>query len=345
MPANLPPGSPLALRGSQLYLLENIFGLHAVVNDQHQILQQDTTGNEYNGAFLCFSPELPEPQKVYLKFEPAEQKFPDWILPTADMLVCGNSVGVWLMPLAPLDSAISTQKKLQLEQKAQSDLAVKQAHQALLAHLLAQYDVNHNGVIDPDEREAALDDPVFIESQLDVIDANHNGQLDLEELAYFDANQNKILEPKEQAGIEIALHLLAKRDLQTFDADGDGFLNKQEFASLLQAGAIQGFNPTSLFHNADENHDGKIDLNELESFLKQSLRRKLHPRSGRHSALLMQQIQAGPNPPAATQQMFKLEVEAYWRDPASVTNQAPVNHGYPTGAFFPPGSTPRNSTP
>ena len=328
MPANLPPGSPLALRGSQLYLLENT-----------------TTGNEYNGAFLCFSPELPEPQKVCLKFEPAEQKFPDWILPTADMLVCGNSVGVWLIPLAPLDSAISTQKKLQLEQKAQSDLAVKQAHQALLAHLLAQYDLNHNGVIDPDEREAALDDPVFIESQLDVIDANHNGQLDLEELAYFDANQNKILEPKEQAGIEIALHLLAKRDLQTFDADGDGFLNKQEFASLLQAGAIQGFNSTSLFHNADANHDGKIDLNELESFLKQSLRRKLHPRGGRHSALLIQQIQAGPNPPTATQQMFKLEIEAYWRDPASVTNQAPVNHGYPNGAFFPPGSMPRNGTP
>ncbi len=76
-------------------------------------------------------------------------------------------------------------------------------------NLLTKYDHNHNGVIDLPEREEALDDPDFIEAELDMIDTNHNGRLDAPELAYFDANQNKILDPKEQAGIDIAQRLLA----------------------------------------------------------------------------------------------------------------------------------------
>lgn len=343
MPADLLPGPPIALRGRQLYILEDNFALQAIVNDQHQILQPNTTvGNEYDGALLCFSPDCPDPQKIYLKFEPAEQKFPAWILPARDWLLLGNSAGVWLMPAAPLDTAINTQKQWQLEQKAESDLAAKQAQAALFA----KYDLNHNGVIDPDEREAALDDPVFIQLQLDVIDANHNGLLDLEELTYFDADQDKILEPKEEAGIGIALHLLAMRDLKQFDVDGDGFLTREEFFKFLQTENIRGFSPESFFLNADENRDGKIDANELESFLKGLLHRKVRPR-GPGSMALMNQLQSeGGNAATMARQMFKLEVEAYWRDPASVTNWSPRMPGLPGGAFPPSGSfVPRNGTP
>jgi Ca2+-binding EF-hand superfamily protein len=338
MPANLIPGLPVALRHSDLYLLEDAFALHAVINQQHEVLQDDAAaGNEYNAALLCFSKDFSVPQKIYLKFEPAAAKSPDWLLPAAtNWLFCGNSTGIWMLPLSRLDSAINAQKQIQLAQKTQADMAIIQARQKQAANLLAKYDLNHNGTIDPDEKEAALNDPAFIESQLDVIDLNHNGQLDLEELAYFDANQNQLLEPKEQAGLEIAQHLLAKRDLEKFDADGDGVLNREEFFALLQADNMRGFTPSFFFLNADENHDGKIELTELESFLKQSLRRKLHP-TGVSSMAFVNQIQAeGGNPATVARQLFKLEVEAYWRDPGSITNRPQFNHVHTAGAFFPP---------
>ena len=66
-------------------------------------------------------------------------------------------------------------------------------------------------MIDPDEKESALDDPAFIESELDIIDGNHNGWLDAVEFGYFDANKNRILKTKEQAGVDIAQHRLVER--------------------------------------------------------------------------------------------------------------------------------------
>ncbi len=244
-----------------------------------------------------------------------------------------------------INPIIAEQKQIQLVQQAQANAAEAQAAK----NLITRYDLNHNGVIDPDEREAALDDPAFIESQLDVIDTNHNGLLDLEELAYFDANHDKIMEPKEQAGIDIAQHLLAKSDLQKFDLDGDGFLNQQEFQLMDQIGfkmTLNPFNPFFEFGSADENHDGKIDLNELEDYMKQLTRRKLHPRGGMGNVHFMHQIQLGDGSPVAdARQLFKLEVEAYWRDPASITNRPPLNGRPPFGAFpslgrRPPGTTP-----
>jgi Ca2+-binding EF-hand superfamily protein len=205
--------------------------------------------------------------------------------------------------------------------------------------LLAKYDLNQNGVIDPDEREAALDDPAFIESQLDVIDANQNGQLDLAELAYFDANHDRILEPKEEAGIGIALHLLAKRDLDRFDTSGTGTLDEQDFERLLRSNPDNPFIINVVFQKADENHDGKIELDELESCLKYLLRQQLHP-VGINNAAIMNQLQLESNPAKAAQEVFKLEVENYWRNPASITHRPPYNGRPPLGAFPSPRSWP-----
>ncbi|MGA2868964.1 MAG: hypothetical protein ABSF34_07375 [Verrucomicrobiota bacterium] len=227
-----------------------------------------------------------------------------------------------------------------LAQKTQAASSIKQAQQALLA----KYDLNHNGFIDPDEREAALDDPTFIESQLDVIDANQDGQLDLAELAYFDANHDRILEPKEEAGIGIALHLLAKRDLDRFDTSGMGALNEQDFEHLLRSNPANPFIINVVFQRADENHDGKIELDELESCLEHLLRQQLHP-AGINNALLMNQLQMESNPAKAAQEAFKLEVEAYWRDPASITNRPPSNGRPPFGAYPSPGNWPPGPPP
>lgn len=323
MPANLIPGLPVALRGPDLYLLEDAFALHAVINQQHKVLEDNVDdGNEYNAALLCFSKDFPEPQKAYLKFEPAAEKAPDWLLPVGtNWLFCGNATGVWVLPLSRLDSAINEQRQIALGQKTQAAVAIKQGQQ----DLLAKYDLNHNGVIDPDEKEAALDDPAFIESQLDVIDANHNGRLDLAELAYFDANHNQILEPKEEAGIGIALHLLAKQDLDKFDTSGAGALDEQDFEHLFRSNPANPFNINVVFRRTDENHDGKIELDELESCLKHLLRQQLHP-AGISSAFLMNQLQTGANPAAAAQQAFKLEVEYFWRNPGLYSQPGAMPH-------------------
>ncbi len=290
----------------------------------------------YHAKLVCLSRDLAEPIVVPLKFD-VERGTPPlkslternepWLamnpLLSATMMCFShgklflsqrNSPGVWTIPTAEIESAIDTQKKIQIAERSHL-LAVAEQHRQ---DLLAKYDLNHSGKIDPQERETALDDPVFIESELDVIDANHNGRLDPEELAYFDANQNKILEPKEQAGIDIAEHLFAERLMKKFDANGDGVLDRDEFRNLCQScgfGRAPGGFPSLLELSAtDEDHNGQLDLKELESFLKQQLHLQLHPR-GAAGAVFFRQQMALPNATPDPQRMFKAYVEFYWQHP------------------------------
>jgi Ca2+-binding EF-hand superfamily protein len=198
--------------------------------------------------------------------------------------------------------------------------------------LLTRYDLNHNGRIDPEEREAALGDPAFIRSELDAIDANHNGLLDPEELACFDPDNNKILEPNEQTGIDIAWHLLAERLLKKFDADGNGTLDQSEFDNLqanLKTKVAFMTEPSRNSLAWDDNHDGVIDSGELESSLKQQLRSALRPR-GAAAAAFFRQLTADPNTAIDPRHMFKAEVEFYWQNSASPANEtpAPNPHGH-----------------
>lgn len=322
MPNNLLPNLPAALRQSDLYILEDYFAAHASVNDRHEIVQENiNTNDEYNAALLCFSHDLPTPQKLYLKFNSPDAKTPAWVFPATHLLIFGgNSKGIWLLPTTQLDPAIATQKQIQLDQKAQAAAAITQARQALLA----KCDSNHNGIIDPDEKEAALDDPAFIESELGAIDANHNGWLDAAELAYFDANKNKIMEPKEQAGIDIAQHLLAERLLKKFAVNGDGLLDRPEFNNLFQSSFAANTQPMNVFSAPfpDDNHDAKIDLGELEAFLKQQTRRGLRSH-GMPGAALFNQIRTNASQPVDPRQMFKAAVESYWQNPGGNTSGTP----------------------
>ncbi len=340
MPADMLPDLPIALRQSDLYIMEDRSAVHTIVNERHEILQDELNGTyRYNAALLCFSRDLPLPKKLFLQFDPPDAKEPTWMFSSTNLLIfgleksrgfipgqpmggsgVGHKPGVWIMPLSQLDSAITVQKRIQLEQMAKEGVAAGQAQnesEQARKNILAKYDQNHNGVIDADEKEAALDDPAFIEAELDVIDANQNGLLDAEVLVWFDANANKILEPKEQAGIEIAQHLLAERLLKRFDADGNGLLDRSEFSNLVQsslgANATQSMTGSLLF--PDVNHDGYVDLGELETYLKRQMFRGLHLRGVSGAPLLMDLMRLSPSQPVDPRQMFKAEVEAYWQNP------------------------------
>ena len=80
------------------------------------------------------------------------------------------------------------------------------------------------GPLAPEKKESALKDPVYIRHKLDEIDTNHNGWLEAPELAWFDANQNQILDPAEQTAIAIAQRLLAEKLIKKYDPEGAGGL-------------------------------------------------------------------------------------------------------------------------
>ena len=148
-PANLLPNLPAALRQSDLYILEDAFAVHAIVNDRHEVLQETVVGkDEYNAALLCFSHDLPKPLKLFLKFDAPEGYLPvagtnpgsspmfsgiptAWMLFSANFLLCGmedpgefptggtgrtgSKPGVWMIPLGQVESAVAAQKQIQLE--------------------------------------------------------------------------------------------------------------------------------------------------------------------------------------------------------------------------------------
>jgi Ca2+-binding EF-hand superfamily protein len=275
---------------------------------------------------------------------------PSHIIPVGDGGGSGRA-GVWLMPVAQVETARAVQKQIQLARMAQENaqaVAAEEQHRKDLEQrhkdLLAKYDRNHNGIIDSEEKEEALDDPLFIESELDTMDANHNGRLDAEELVWFDANQNKVLDPKEQAGIDIAQHLLAAKLLKQFDANGDGLLDRSEFDNLRPSGPEAG---TPFIHSIpfpDENHDGQVDLGELESFLKQQTHRGLRSRGG-PTAALFNQSRGDTNQLFDPRQLFKTEVEFYWQNPGGITHGPPFNRRTPPGWIGVTNSMPNGKTP
>jgi hypothetical protein len=217
-----------------------------------------------------------------------------------------STLGVWTVSVSQIESAIAPQKKALLNQIAWAKAAQEKIH----SDLLMKYDLNHNGIIDPDEREAALDDPVFIESELDHIDTNHDDRLEAGELAWFDANQNKILDPKEQSGIDIAQHLLAVRLMKQYDTDGKGYLTRNEYDILTRPSSARALPFTPFQIQPSGNASGRFAISDIEDFLKQQTQRSLRlPGSAR---IFLNQAQTQNRVPDS-RQLFKAEVEYYWQ--------------------------------
>ena len=190
MPANLALANlPAAAYGSDLYLWVDHSEVQDVVNEQrHELIGKKILPKDgYNAALLCFSGSLPLPQKVFLKFEhpdgwppvtginpDSRQMFPGappvWLFFTTNFLICGlekpdnfmpngaenigigRKTGIWLVPLPQIAAVLAGQRQVQLEQMAQAAASVEQSRK----DLLVRFDLNQNGIIDPDEIEAAV---------------------------------------------------------------------------------------------------------------------------------------------------------------------------------------------
>jgi hypothetical protein len=154
----------VGLHESDLYLLADHSRVEKISNDQHVLVQENILPQDgYHAALLCFSSNLPSPQKLFLKFDstagcppvtgisPSSWQMrpavpPTWMLFTTNSLVLGlesprNPVtpnepadnhashdyktGVWMIPLGQVESAVAAQKQIQLEQKLKDEAAAK----------------------------------------------------------------------------------------------------------------------------------------------------------------------------------------------------------------------------
>jgi hypothetical protein len=330
--------SPATFYQSNLYFFVDHSDIKDI-NGRQTVVEKDG----YHAKLVCLSPDLAEPIVIPLKFDTGKGQPPSerqaeasapWLAMNSTFLdttahfsrdnlfFCQRNLdGVWSLPLSELDPAIMAQKQALLGQIARD----KTATDLRQNDFMAKYDLNHNGVIDPDEKESALDDPFFIGTQLALIETNHNGILDPEELAYFDVTHGTHPTLKEEAGIEIAEHLLAEMLMKKFDASGDGVLDQSEFenlqASLQSSAEVQ----TTLFFQPlflmCRNTAGVVDTSGLTDLLKLLTRSELQSaerREGIQPNIPFRMMMPGANPNwhLQPQESFKTIVEAYWQSPA-----------------------------
>lgn len=345
MPTNLFLAAlPAAIHGNDLYLLVD----HSQEQDvrgqppfQGIIGKKFLARDGYHAELLRFTHNLPLSEKVFLRFDSPDAGQPltgssdkagAWLpfMPSTWMLFSGNSLffgvenprnvarmgstlrtdiggkaSVWVVSYPQIEAACVSGAQAQLADIAQEKAAEKKAHD----ELLAKYDRNHNGMIDPDERAAGLGDPAFIEFELDKIDANHDGWLEANELTYFDINHDGILDPKAQAAIDIAQHVLAVHLMNKFDAGGKGFLSPDEFADLQQYIVGRWMARPLGFPGANPN--GQTPLSQVEDFLKSLTRAEL--RLPGSTSVIFNEMQNANTPPSQ-QLRFKLELEYYWKN-------------------------------
>jgi hypothetical protein len=114
-----------------------------------------------------------------------------WMLFTPKFLLCGRDrwgdvpgssepagfkPGIWVVPLDSIMPEVTslkqTQSNAQRQEKAKAEQIEKEAQaedQQSQLSFLKKYDRNHNGVIDPNEQDAAMDDPYFIKYRMEQI--------------------------------------------------------------------------------------------------------------------------------------------------------------------------------
>ncbi len=345
-------------RGGDLLLLRDHAKAENIVNEKEhviiatKILPQDG----YHASVLCFSSNYAIPQKLYLRFDemgaapPVSGQAPSrarvsgtlepWLCvgntnlylgcesffrPSAGSSRVGNppKIGVWVVALEQLDKELERQRKIQDGWRARVDAENRKAAQRLLEN----FDRNHDGQIDGEEKEAAFRDENFIASQFDQIDANQNGWLDAAELKYFDANKNNLLDADEQTGIGHAQHLLAAQLLRKADSNGDGLLDRREFdvfgrdAFDPAARAMMG----NLF--PDDNNDKWIDVEEMRAFCEQQTKRGLQNRRPLGRPFVPQML-LGAAPVRDAGPRFKALVEEFWQNDGTNTTPRPVYPGF-----------------
>jgi hypothetical protein len=231
---------------------------------------------------LCLLPGIPEPFMITLRFDSTIGPMPVlnrmapggsiWTESSSEYLFIGSSpLGVWVLPKAEIRAELDRQIKNRpaASQSASTNQSPEQTEKALLA----KYDLNHNGQIDLEEREAAISDPVFLKFNLNNIDTNHNGMLDVGELEYFDANKNRHMDPLEESGYHTVQQILAEAALEQFDWDGDGRLESWEYGEFTRGKTFGPGIQQNLFRPAGSEMERL--KNCLEAATRSSLQDKL----------------------------------------------------------------------
>jgi len=151
---------------------------------------------------------------------------PDGIVVTAARIP-----GFWLIPWTDIEPRMEAL----VQQQAAAEKARLDTQEQHWAELLQKYHLDHREKFTPEEKEAMIDDPLFLELEMPQIDTNHNGRIDAEELAFFDANQDGVLDPKELDGLNQAWSLLAAQIMKEIDRNGDGELDPSELQAYAQS--------------------------------------------------------------------------------------------------------------
>src|SRR5436190_4302308 len=121
------------------------------------------------------------------------------------------------------------------------------------AKFFENYDKNHNGIIDADEKEAIRKDyAAKPDGDIKRFDTNKDGKLDDEEIAAvrpptglgksagiaafyekYDQNQNGVIDPDERVAIRKDYAAKPNGDLKKFDKNNDGKLSDEEISAIV----------------------------------------------------------------------------------------------------------------
>lgn len=333
-------------RGKDLFLLTDHSKAEPIRDEGNVILGYNVVPQDgYHAELICLSDHLAFPQRTGLRFKVNGAALPvtgtnhpqytvgverssPWLLFSRNRLICGQETpkggsggyigrpswefpraGVWVVPTSIIDNEIAHQRQIQQQEHA---LSASRAEMRAMP-VGEKFDLNHDGQIDLNEREQALDNVEFLKSNLSSIDTNLNGWLDASELGFFDPLQTKILGQKQQTAIALTQRLLAAKLIEQFgDASVAGLHSDGYEAMYVTTRHPRGtFDYHARFLQADANRDGVLDLDEVERILWEYTAAGLVPRDWQRR---------GGRPPANPLQNFKAAVEAYWKDSGGTSN-------------------------
>ena len=181
--------------------------------------------------------------------------------------------GFWFVPKQQLDAAINPRLTALRTAKA----AIEGPIQERQKQLLATYDRNRNGVLDPDEKQTMIFDSKYLRQNWPAIDANNNRLIDLTELSFFDVDGDGVATDKEMDAIDKMLEIEVDELFKEFDKNKDGGLNDDEMRSLAKwikansterGGTFADFGVPLQF---DVNENGRLERSELKELLSSRL--------------------------------------------------------------------------
>jgi hypothetical protein len=240
--------------------------------------------DRYSASLLRFEPGFRTPMSVCLRFEWEGKPvtiFDNYeigakdvtIIPTPQGFVVASTMRpwYWVIPREAVENRMQPQRP--------ALRAAADAEKAWRGRMLAKFDANKNGLLDPEERAVMHLDRECLEHDRADIDLDQNGFLDVDELGYFDLNHNGIIEAKEWQAIHLFHQILAEAALAKYDANHDGRLQREEWQVF--AGAALWAIPVTkalktpetrnlldgVFEAFDTDKNGTLDKDEIAGYL------------------------------------------------------------------------------